>query len=153
MIKFVSAASFSSSTVSWICSLVLLHHLARVWVLAMTLSPFEFVLVLLSVGVQHIDRTVRNALSHPTPQGRWAQRLGTIPESSRFSTFRWLTLSKKPGPYRGHRKQGTYFDMPGPKLYIAEIGSYGKNGRPILGLYAGEGIESGRCNVKSFNIS
>ncbi len=33
---------------------------------------------------------------------------------------------------RGHREQaqGKYFDMPGPKLYIAEIGSYGKNGRP-----------------------
>ena len=33
------------------------------------------------VGVQHIDHTVRGALSHPAPQGRWAQQLRKIPES------------------------------------------------------------------------
>ena len=46
------------------------------------------------------------------------------------------------GPYRGASMRGMYYDM--PKLYIAETGSYGTNGRPILGLYAGEDIDRKR---------
>ena len=48
----------------------------------------------------------------------------------------------KQGPYIGHCRQDKHFGM--PKLYIAETGSYGRDGRPILGLYAGEDIQSGR---------
>ena len=46
--------------------------------------------------------------------------------------------AKRHGPYIGGSGT-TKFDM--PKLYIAETGSYGTNGRPILGLYAGEDID------------
>ena len=46
--------------------------------------------------------------------------------------------AKRHGPYIG-ASGTTNFDM--PKLYIAETGSYGTNGRPILGLYAGEDID------------
>ena len=45
---------------------------------------------------------------------------------------------KRHGPYIGASGTKNY-DM--PKLYIAETGSYGTNGRPILGLYAGEDID------------
>ena len=55
---------------------------------------------------------------------------------------------KNHGPYRGHGWQGRNYDM--PKLYIAETGIDGKDGRPILGLNAREDIPSGRCIVKSF---
>ena len=46
------------------------------------------------------------------------------------------------GPYIGDRRMHKQIDK--PKLYIAETGSYGRDGRPILGLYAGEDIQSGR---------
>ena len=53
---------------------------------------------------------------------------------------------KMHGIFKGERS-AKFFEL--PQLYVAETGYTEDDGRPILGLYAGEKIEKGRYKKQS----
>ena len=92
------------------------------------------------MGVQHIDHTVRGALSHPTPQGRWAQQLGKIPESCvrrmHKATLRTLRRHRQTFGEKNNNRSSTPKEGTNVRSFWRRRQGSASNGWPAVGRQA-----------------